>query len=246
MAGHHYERSALILDADDRPLARVSMSLGVMGQRTIYSDDLDELVAVAAEHRGQLGALLLPASHARDWWAAVRKDVVEPLGLVPRSVLPVGAPVTAAEAEALHGDGLRWALWDPFSPWELRFAVSLALSETDPNDGRLHPRVPCSIPCEVDSQRRTLPAQITDLSTGGAFVQLAHPLAEDTSVVLRGELCGRPVSMEARVAWRSGPSSPSWLDRGMGIEFQRIDLATLDLLRQQGERSLNRFRLRAR
>lgn len=63
-------------------------------------------------------------------------------------------------------------------------------------------------------------------------------------MVLRGALCGHPVTMEARVAWRSGPSSPSWLDRGMGLEFQRTELATLDLLREQVGCSLERFRLR--
>jgi len=156
----------------------------------------------------------------------------------------VGPRIAAPEAEALHANGLRWALWEPFSPWELRFVVSMVLIETDPGDSRTQSRVPCSIPCEVDSQSRSLPAQITDLSTGGAFVQLAHPLAENASVVLRGALCGHPVTMEARVAWRSGPSSPSWLDRGMGLEFQRTELATLDLLREQVGCSLERFRLR--
>jgi len=242
--GRFYERSALILDAKEHPLAQVSMSLSVMGLRPIYSDDLDELVALAAERRDQLGALLLPGAHASDWWEAVRKDVLEPLGLPPCAVLPVGPRIAAPGAEALHANGLRWALWEPFSPWELRFVVSMVLIETDPGDSRTQSRVPCSIPCEVDSQSRSLPAQITDLSTGGAFVQLAHPLAENASVVLRGALCGHPVTMEARVAWRSGPSSPSWLDRGMGLEFQRTELATLDLLRQQVGCSLERFRLR--
>src|SRR5437867_9039919 len=97
----------------------------------------------AAERRDQLGALLLPGAHASDWWEAVRKDVLEPLGLPPCAVLPVGPRIAAPEAEALHANGLRWALWEPFSPWELRFVVSMVLIETDPGDSRTQSRVPC-------------------------------------------------------------------------------------------------------
>src|SRR5262249_3719549 len=189
---------------------------------------------------------LLPSGRAVDWWAAVRKGVVEPLGLVPRSVLPVGPRIAGSEAEILHGEGVRWALWDPFSPWELRFAVSAVLFETDPTHFRLQTRIPCSIACVVESQSRTTPAQVTDLSTGGAFVQLAHPLPEGSTAVLRLELDGHPIAAEVRVAWRSGPGSPSWLDRGMGLEFRRIELATLDLLRHETTRAVDRFRLRSR
>jgi hypothetical protein len=61
--------------------------------------------------------------------------------------------------------------------------------------------------------------------------------------VLCAELCGRVVSLRGRVAWRTGPRSAAWLDRGMGIEFGDVGAETLELLRQQMERALDRFRL---
>ena len=246
MAERGYERSALILDSEDGCLSQVPKSLTVLGHHPIYSDDVDQLVLLARERPGQVGALLLPAQHACVWWPVIRKDVALPLGLSPRSVLPVGTALADSDADALHGDGLRWALSEPFTPWELRFAVSLVLSASDPNELRLEMRVPCSIAVEVESQSRSVPAQITDLSTGGALVELAHPLREGTLISIRGALCGRRVSLHARVAWRSGPDSPSWRDRGMGIQFDRVELATLDLIRQQMVRSLDHFQLRAR
>jgi PilZ domain len=240
-----YERSALILDGDDHRLAEVSASLSVLGHQLLYADDLEDLVQLATEYRAQVGALLLPAGRTAEWWPAVRKRIVEPLGLAPRSVLPVGERIADAEAESLQREGLRWALSEPCTPWELRFAVTMVLAASDPSDLRLETRVPCAIPVEVSSHSRKAPAQVTDLSTGGACVQLAHPFAQETLVVLRGPLCGRSVSLPARVAWRSGPRSPSWRDREMGIAFERIELAVLDLLRQEMQRSLERFRLRA-
>ena len=219
-----YERSALILDSEDRRLAQASSSLIVLGHRPLYADDLDELALLAEERRVDVGALLLPASRASDWWPALRKRIVEPLGLAARSVLPVGEPLATADAEALHCDGLRWALREPCSPWELRFAVSLVLAETDPRDARSELRVPCAISVEVESTSRTTRAQLTDLSPGGAFVQLAHPHREGTPIALRGTLFGRPFALSARVCWRSRTDSPSWRDRGMGVVFEVIDV----------------------
>jgi hypothetical protein len=239
-----YQRAPLILDSDGRCLAKVSQSLVVLGHQPLYSEDLDELIALARECPAQAGALLLPAAHARDWWPAVHKDLAEPIGLSPRSVLPVGERLADADAQALHEQGLRWALSEPFTPWELRFAVTMALSASDPNELRLEMRVPCSFAVEVRSQSRTVPARITDLSTTGAFVELAHPPAEGAMIVLAGELSGRTIALSARVAWRTGPGSASWRDRGIGVQFERVELAVLDLLRQQMVRALDRFRLR--
>jgi hypothetical protein len=240
-----YERSALILDGEDHRLAEVSASLSVLGHQLLYADDLEDLVSLADEYRAQIGALILPTVHAVEWWPAVRKRVVEPFGFASRTVLPVGPPIPESDVQALHREGLRWALWEPFTPWELRFAASMVLAEADPNDLRVETRVPCAVPIDVVADSRVSPAQLTDLSTGGACVQIAHPHARDMVVVLRGTIGGRPVSLPARVAWRSGPHSPSWRDRGMGVAFERIDLGVLDLLRQEMQRALERFRLRA-
>jgi hypothetical protein len=241
-----YERSALILDSEEGVLAQLSNSLTVLGHDPIYSEDVDELIRLARERAGRASALVLPAAHACDWWPVIRKDVAVPLGIAPRSVLPVGARLADPDAQALHSDGLRWALAEPFTPWELRFAVSVVLSMSDTDDLRLETRIPCSIAVEVASQSRAVPAELTDLSTGGAFVALAHPHPEGTPVVLRGALCKRPVSLHARVAWRTDTHTSGWRDRGMGVAFERLELGTLDLLRQEVDRALDRFRIRAR
>jgi len=245
VAERSYERSALILDAKDHSLAEVSGSLSVLGHQLLYADDFDELVSLASEYREQVGALLVPSAHAAEWWPVVRARLVQPLGLAARAVLPVGERIAEADAATLHKDGMRWALWKPYSPWELRFAVSMVLAVSDPNELRLETRVPCSVAVDVIADSRTSPARLTDLSTSGACVQIPHPYATDSVVVLRGTIGGRHVSLPARVAWRSGPHSPSWRDREMGVCFERIELGVLELLRQEMERAIDRFRLLA-
>ena len=243
VAARDYERSALILDAEDRRLARTSHSLIALGHRPLYATDLDELVQIAQEHPEKVGAVILPADEAVAWCPAVIERV-KPLGLSPRSFLPVGAPLGSLEADALHAQGVRWALWQPYSPWELRFAVGRVLSDTDTHEARLQVRVPCSIAVSIESANRASSGQITDLSPSGAFVQLDHPYPEGTQIEVHGTLCGRPAKLRARVAWRSGQHTPGWCDTGAGLEFEGIGLETLALLRDEVEALLDRFRIR--
>jgi hypothetical protein len=229
VAARSYERSALILDAEDRRLSRTSHSLIALGHRPLYAVNVDELVQLAQDHREQVAGVLLPAAEAVAWCPEVLERVAAPLGL---------------SARALDAQGVCWALWQPYSPWELRFAVSMVLSETDPNEARAEARVPCSIPVSIESANRTSSGQLTDLSPSGAFVQLGRPYPEGTPIEVRAELCGRPVRLRARVAWRSGVHTPGWCDTGVGIEFEAMDPETSELLRDEVEASLDRFRVR--
>jgi hypothetical protein len=245
MADDGYDRSALIFDPHEQALAKTSLSLIALGHRPFYATDFDELVLLARERRAQLGAVLLPATHVSAWWTALRARVLAPLGLEACSVLPVGEALALDDSASLHAAGVRWALAEPFSLKELRFAVSMVLSATDPNELRLETRIPCSMPIEVGCEGRAVPARISDLSAGGAFVEIDRPLMRGVQVVLRGTLCGRLVSLPARVAWRTGLSSPKWRAAGMGIEFGKIGLDTLAVVRREVERALARFRLAA-
>ena len=243
MAARDYGRSALILDADDRRLSRTSHSLIALGHQPLYATGLDELVQIAREHPDQVGVVMLPASEAVAWCPAVIERI-EPLGLSARSLLPVGVPLGSDEADALYSHGVRWVLWQPYSPWELRFAVGMVLSDTDPNEARLQVRVPCSIAVSIESANRASSGQLTDLSPSGAFVQLDHPYPEGTPIEVHGMFCGSPARLRARVAWRSGVHTPGWCDTGAGIEFEAMGLETLALLRREVEASLDRFRVR--
>ncbi|MGH7289185.1 MAG: hypothetical protein ACREI8_14325, partial [Myxococcota bacterium] len=110
------ERSALILDSEAHDLGHVALALISLGLRPLYADCLDELVLLSREYRQQVGALLVPSVGLQNQLPVVLEQLLRPLGLPPAAVLPVGPPLPSAECDALHREGLRWSLWQPFEP----------------------------------------------------------------------------------------------------------------------------------
>jgi hypothetical protein len=240
-----YERLALVLDAEGGPLSELTLSLISLGLSPLYSRNLDELVLLSREYRGRVGAVLVPTDRIEEQVGAILERIVEPLGLPAASVVPVGSPLDSKGAEALADQGLRWALWRPFEAPDLRFVVAHALSNSDPEELRLHARIPCSLPAQVESPLRKAEVLLTDLSPGGCFARLAQPYPKDARIRLRCELALQPVSIGCRVAWSTGPDRPDWQQGGMGVEFLEMENdARESLTRQVGER-FARYRIGA-
>jgi uncharacterized protein (TIGR02266 family) len=237
------ERSALILDGDGAPLAGLPLSLASLGLSPLYATDMDELVLLSREHGARIGGVLVPAEAIDAQLAAVLEHVVEPLGLAPGAIVPVGAPLPGEAQGGLAQRGLRWALWRPFEACDLRFVVGQVLSDRDPEELRAEGRVPCSIPVRLQSPLRAAEGRLADLSRGGCFASLEAPFPRGTRVALRCDLDGHPFSARGRVAWASAASLPAWRDAGMGIEFLELeDDARAHLARNVAGR-LDRYRL---
>jgi hypothetical protein len=238
-----YERAALILDSEAHALGDLSLSLIALGLRPLYATQLDELMLLSREHRTQVGALLTPSAELVSRIADLRKGVLEPLGLSASAIVPVGDLGPAPLRDALRGEGLRYCLPSGCQPHELRFVVSRALSDSDPDELRRGARVPCNVPVQVASEHRSLPARFDDVSLGGAFVGLAHPHAAGSRLRLRFTLLEQTSTVTARVAWRTGTNAPAWCDRGMGVEFLDVDGDTCERLRRFVATQLHRFRI---
>jgi uncharacterized protein (TIGR02266 family) len=238
-----YERQALILDGDGATLSELSLSLISLGISPLYATDLDELVLLASEYREGVGGVLVAAEAIDAQLPALLERVVEPLGLPPAAVVPIGAPLGSEARDELAARGLRWVLWRPFEPCELRFVVAQALSDSDPEEIRADERVPCSIPAQLECPIRTAKVRLTDLSRGGCFASLADPFPRGTRVALRCNLDGRPFAARGRVAWASAADLPAWREPGMGIEFLELeDDARAGLVRTV-EARIGRYRL---
>jgi hypothetical protein len=238
-----YERAALILDSNAHLLGELSLALISLGLRPLYATELDELVLLSREYRSQVGAVVLPAQNLAAQLPGLRKQVLEPLALPLSAVVPIGERLPPDVSEALRGEGMRFCLRTPFEPHELRFVVARALSDTDPEELRLDPRVPCDIPVSIESEHRRVEGRLSDLSTTGAFVAIAHPHAERQVIRLQFTLRDQPCCVSARVAWHTGPSTPPWRDRGMGVELVALDENTRALLRRTVAEQVHRFRL---
>lgn len=236
-----YERAALILDSD-HTLGDLSLSLIALGLRPLYATDFDELVLLSREYRSQVGAALLPAGEIGARLPALRKRVLEPLALPASAVVTVGEPLLH-EVESLRAEGLRFCLRTPHQAHELRYVVARALSDTDPDELRRDPRVPCEIGAAVESEHRHVRARIADLSARGAFVALSHPHAVGSTVRLTFMLQEHACAVTARVAWRTGADTPPWRDRGMGVELVDVGEDVQEVLRQTVAEQVHRFKL---
>lgn len=237
-----YERAALIFDTEGHPLGDLSLSLIALGLQPLYSSDFDELVLLSREYRAQVGAALMPANEVAARLPALRKRVLEPLGLPASAVVTVGEPL-AAEVESLRAEGLRLCLRTPYQAHELRYVVSRALSDTDPRELRRAPRVPCEIGVAIESEHRKMRGRIADISECGAFVAIGHPHAVGTQLRLTFTLGGHGFTVSARVAWRTGADTPPWRDGGMGVELIDVDETERELLRRTVAARVHRFKL---
>jgi len=217
-----YERAALIFDTEAHALGDLSLVLIALGLRPLYATDLDELVLLSREYRGQVGALLLPASDVAARLPAVRKRVLGPLGLPAASVVCVGDP-DADQAAALRAEGLRLCLRIPYQAHELRHVVARTLSDTDPSEVRRDPRVPCDIAVDVELDGRRRRGRLVDLSVRGAFVALMGPPAPSSLAVLHFTLEERAWAAAGRVVWRTGPNTAAWREPGMGLELVAVE-----------------------
>jgi uncharacterized protein (TIGR02266 family) len=241
-----YERQALILDGDGAPLSQLSLSLISLGLSPLYATDLDELVLLASEYREGVGGVLVAAEAIDAQLPELLERLVEPLGLSPAAVVPIGEPLPTEARDELAGRGLRWALWRPFETCDLRFVVAQVLSDTDPEEIRADERVPCEIPAQLECPLRAETVRLTDLSRGGCFASLRDPFPRGTRVALRCELDGRPFAVRGRVAWASGPDLPAWREPGMGIEFLELEDDARASLARTVEARIGRYRLARR
>jgi hypothetical protein len=91
-------------------------------------------------------------------------------------------------------------------------------------DLRSQPRTAVAWKAEIHSTRGTDPAEVKDISLGGAFVA-CRPLALDEPFRIRIHLpAGEPLLLGAVVVWSNAGVPPDRvIQRGMGIRFTDVD-----------------------
>jgi uncharacterized protein (TIGR02266 family) len=241
-----YERAVLIFDYPHANLGDIAVGLISMGLHPHYANNIDDAIWLAAEHRSRIGALATPTTLLVDKLEVIRKEVLAQNGVPISSAIPIGSQPTPSERERLANAGVRWGVFDPHTPRDLRFIIALAMSTSDKRELRKDPRVPCALPVDVTTGERTFRASLIDLSAGGAYIASRSPLKPGTPLTLTFEIGATRVTVTAAVKWRTSLDGgfAGWIDAGMGVEFAGIAYEAKAAIRRHVAGVLQRFELK--
>lgn len=240
-----YERFAVIFDPEGTGLGVEALGLIERGIDPLYAKDLDEALQLADQEEERVGAFVLPGTLPPE----LREDALDRatplLWAGAAAILVVAPPRDRALLRSLRDRGIRWVLYAPYDPAELRFAVAAALSSEDDLDPRNGLRVPIRLTASLTLESGPRDAQIRNLSLGGAYVALPDPPPIGTELVLEMSLGERPVRLAAGVRHRLAEAVPGRAERvpGVGVQYRLPAEAELRQLDEFLRERVNSFRL---
>ncbi len=237
-----YDRLALVFDTAESVLGVAALHLIQHGLDPLYARDLDALAALAREHGERVAALVVPGALALERLDAVLDRVGRRLPSGVASVVVVAPPRERRYLAALRERGLRWAVFAPYRPGELRFAVGAALATGDAFEPRRGLRVPIRLPVAVRHARARRSGEITNLSLGGAFVALPDAPEPGAALSLEFPIGERLLDVEAKVVHRRAEARRD-APPGMGVAFSGLSELEAHLLEGFVRECVDSFRL---
>lgn len=236
----------LVLDSEKCTLGEAALQLVRGGVEALYANDLDEASLLARQEGERLRGALAPSS-GLPAQAAEILDVLAPHTRIrPASLVLVGPRPPDDAVTALRAAGLRWCLWEPYEPAELRFLAALAVWEGSDSNLRIEPRVPTALRASVTLSGRIRPIRVLDLTTAGAFLELDAPPAPGRQLGLEIALPNGPIQIVAHVRWVRAAAAARAPDQpaGAGVEFSPPRPAEAEALRAQMIAGMARYELR--
>ena len=93
-------------------------------------------------------------------------------------------------------------------------------------------RVPVRCPIRLYDGKRTVEAELRNLSAGGAFVAVDPPIPLGTGLSFRVSLgSGEPVVLQGHVRWTRSLPGPGGEPVGIGLSFADLDEAAAEAVR---------------
>ena len=217
-----YQRFALIFDSETGELGRTAIELIGLGIDALYVNHVDEAALLAQQESERLAAVLVPSTCSlSDIHGLLERVCTYASGV--RGLVVVGDKPGEETLAALRETGLQWSLWNPFTPRELRFVMTAAMS-ADGSDRREALRIPSEIKTCVYTGRHSKDVVVHDLSTGGAYLAVDKPFLEGTLLTLdvalpTGQFMCKAEVVYAKTAGEEGrPDVPP----GMGVVFTKL------------------------
>ena len=143
------------------------------------------------------------------------------------SIVVTGKMPSDDRRKALRELGAEWALWTPFDDVDLRFVVRSAMPTDYASRERNAARIPTNAMAWIRARARREVGVLSSLSRRGAFVEMAEPLPEGSSIKLEFELPAGRISTFAKVVHQRMPSgvNPDISTSGIDVTFYGLDPA---------------------
>ncbi len=216
-----YERFVLIYDSESGQLGSAALSLLESGIDVLYAADLDEALLLAGQESERLGALLAPSMLDPAVLEALLERVCPFLSGGNETLVPIGLEPDPAVTSQLRKAGVRWCLWEPYEPRELRFVASAAMMAGNPTERRKTLRVPAEFLAGLVQGSDNRQGVVCDLSHRGAYLGVEPPFPPGSEVQVELPIPAGSIFLRARVAHAHGASAPPRHDLpgGVGLEF---------------------------
>jgi len=245
MALHDFG-ALLVLDGEKCALGEAALALVRLGAQALYANNLDEASLLARQEGERVHGALAPSSLTPEQVLEIFEAIGPHTSVRPASLVLVGPRPADEQVAALRAAGLRWGLWEPYEPAELRFLATLAVWEGSDSNLRIEPRVPTSLRGSVTMAGKTRPVRVLDLTTSGAFLEMDAPPAPGRNLGLEIALPEESVQIVAYVRWvrATAVPGPPELPAGAGVEFAPPRPAEAEKLRAQMIAGMARFQIR--
>ena len=124
--------------------------------------------------------------------------------------------------------------WKMSNRADINSLASAKLRQTGGEEKRKHPRVDINWPVSIETAYGTIPAEVKNISLGGAFICCKKPL--QLRKVFRMTMIGpenEPVIATAQVVWsNANVPEDKVVNRGMGVRFIKMSDRHIQLVKE--------------
>ena len=236
----------LVLDSQKCSLGQAALTLVRLGVEALYANDIDEASLLARQEGARVRGALAPASAGPAEAAEILEALAPHTNIRPASLVLCRAAAGRGRDRGAARRGLRWSLWEPYEPSELRFLATLAVWEGSDSDLRIEPRVPTSLRASVTLSGKTRPVRVLDLTTSGRLPRDGRAARSGPPPRPRDRAAERldpDRRLRALGARRRGEAGPPERPAGAGVEFAPPRPAEAEALRAQMLAGMSRFEL---
>ena len=230
----HAEHIILLEGSSPSHAEELAKKIGALEIVPVVVPGVEDALALMQQNEVEYSALLIPSNYDTK---GLNKSLKQLVALAPPeglSLVSVGPQPDNDQRRRLRGARVRMAMWDPIDDGVLRFQINRALNREQETNKRDTIRVPTFLLTRIFVAGREKDAVVYSLSTTGAFLDTPRATMDGAEIDLEIRIPGSSLRTRAKVVFCNVPGNlqrPK-LPLGMGVRFEGLEKAELNLLRE--------------